>query len=315
MQTSSTVRATIQTFSAGEVSAFHRQILGKICVQAPYNRLTALAPQGEGSVTARVVFESPAGFDAGQLASAEIGRHLAIGGSCALARHNPSGRRHYYLARRARLHRIVDVDVWAGEELSLLARPLARDRAEAFLMTSYGETIARLDCSYQVLSDRLFARCFRKNFVPEAPERVSASPYAAPVVLTEERHDALLARALLRAVTPELCVGHFHDYPAMPVAVLMDGIQRLACRHIDAVTGRPFRLRECSVEADQLAFAGEAVEFVVEQTSRDRQGLSYRGQARRLGEGTVFGDVRIRYDLLARDSEIPTSGIRTVSGP
>jgi hypothetical protein len=33
--------------------------------------------------------------------------------------------------------------------------------------------------------------------------------------------NALRAQAIVDVITPEMCAGHFDDYPAMPVAMLM----------------------------------------------------------------------------------------------
>lgn len=55
------------------------------------------------------------------------------------------------------------------------------------------------------------------------------------------------------SVSPGLCPGHFEHYPALPVAVLMDGLNRLACAHLALHEPRPFRLEHCDVQADRLA--------------------------------------------------------------
>ena len=291
-------------------TAFHQQILDKICVQAPYNRVQDLAASGAHGVEARVSFEAPPGFESGPLASAEIGRHLAILGSCALARNNASERRHYYLAQQALLRRFETAAASEGEALRMVAIPVGNDSAEVVLTNHREQTVATLSVSYRVLSDRLFARLFRgqRRVTPAAVD--GQSPYATPVVFEQETQELDSATALLREVTPELCQGHFDDYPALPVAILMDGINRLATSHLDRTLAKNFRLTTCAVSAERLAFAGESVEFSVKRTLEERQSVIYHGVARRAGDETVFGEATLTYELLDRTSGFPPSGVQ-----
>lgn len=69
--------------------------------------------------------------------------------------------------------------------------------------------------------------------------------------------------AVLPEVTPAMCAGHFAMYPALPVAILMHALSSLAGRALrerwDMSTR--YRMLRADVEAHQLAFAGERLEF------------------------------------------------------
>lgn len=285
-------------------SAFEKDLREKICVRSPYFQLTDLQPHGGAGVRAYVLFESPRGIESDPLASAEVGRHLAILGSCALARNNLKPGRHYYLATEAMLVRHSRPDLDASEPLMLSARPDGSEHAEIELATPQGELSSTLRCRYQVLPERVFARLFKNHKIEQAARDSSApSPYATPVTLRPLRADTTSAASLLPEVTPAMCRGHFTEFPAMPVAILMDGLHRLACRHVAAEVHPHLRLASADVRAERLAFSGEPVEFSVDLRERGDAFARYRGRASRHGDpSTVFGAIELVYELLERDT-------------
>jgi len=290
--------------------------LRRICVQKPYNRLENLAPFGGAGVAASVTFEAPVGLEAGYLASAEIGRHLAILGSCALARNNPSDERHYYLAHRALLRRFTAPHVRQGEPLRLVAVPFEKDSADVELRDHRDQVIASLSVDYRLLSGRLFARLFRAHFRDASASSDAPSPYGTPVPFEGETHAVDSAHALLSEVTPALCAGHFQEYPALPVAILMDGINRLACAHLFRSTSKEIALATCAVKAEQLAFAGESLQFSVKRTFETHQSAIYHGSVTRASDGTVFGEAALSYEVSSGVRRAPSeSGMMEIRRP
>lgn len=235
-----------------------------------------------------------------------MGRHLAILGSCALARNNARPGKFFYLANEALLIRHELKSLNRQEPLLVLARPDGKSHAEIEMRTLDGSLSSTLRCRYQVLSERAFARFFASKKRPgQGAANGSASPYAKPVELNRLYTDAGQAVSLLDEVTAQMCLGHFRNYPAMPVAMLMDGLHRLACAHASEHVARGFRLITCAVGADQLAFAGESVEFSVELLRNEEGVLHYQGFARRKGEpGTIFGRADLAYQLLGAEAEL-----------
>lgn len=86
-------------------------------------------------------------------------------------------------------------------------------------------------------------------------------------------------------VTPEMCVGHFHDDPALPVAVLMDRVNRLATTP-SCTRGQ--------IDAEHLAFAGQDLVFSVKFGGMEGNLAHYEGYVRSV-EGDVFAQTTFRY--------------------
>jgi hypothetical protein len=281
-------------------SSFERELREKICVRPPYFQLTDLEPFGADGVRAYVFFESPHGAESDALASAEVGRHLAILGSCALARNNPRPGRHYYLATEAVLFRHRTANLSAYEPLCVRATPDGATRAEIELFASDGTLNSTLSCKYHVLPERLFERLFKNHRLTEpCPDHLLPSPYRTPIAPQLLAVDGTSASCLLAEVTPGMCLGHFDEFPAMPVAVLMDGLHRLICQHAVGRVHPYVQLRSADVHAERLAFAGESVEFSIKLVERNKQFIRYQGQATRHGEREmVFGTIDSVYELL-----------------
>jgi hypothetical protein len=73
----------------------------------------------------------------------------------------------------------------------------------------------------------------------------------------------------------------------------------LACSHAQERVHPQLRLITCAVGADQLAFAGEAVEFSVELLGNGEGLMHYQGFARRSGDpSTIFGRAELAYEKL-----------------
>ena len=81
-------------------------LLQRICVRPPYFALRGLRSPEPGVCVAWVEPEQPLGAEAGPIAGAEAGRHLAILGSAAIASRSPDGDQRYYLARAAHFERV-----------------------------------------------------------------------------------------------------------------------------------------------------------------------------------------------------------------
>lgn len=290
-------------FPASDLRAgrsFEQEVREKICVRPPYFKLADLAPFGHDGVQAHVLFESPSGIEKDERASAEVGRHLAILGSCALARNNPRAGRHYYLATEGLLTRHRTSGRRALEPMIVRAKPDGNQWSEIELMTPEGELDSTLRCRYQVLPERLFARLFKgQRATGDSSPGSSSNPYTSPAATRLVRADATTATSLLQEVTPAMCLGHFEDYPAMPVAILMDALHRLACEHASTNVHPRLRLISAKVHAERLAFAGEPVEFSVFLLEQDRRCVRYRGAAIRHGDPeTTFGTIELLYELL-----------------
>lgn len=239
------------------------EIFARIDVLPPYYALRDVALDEHGDVTAQVSIEQPLGAEIGPISGAEAGRHLAIAGSVAAAFGNPAAGRHHYLATDAELRRAKKVPVDATE-LVVRAHGTILDERTAHAMvtaaTADGRRVCSLSCYYAIVEyDTL--RFFFGDHVQETPA-VETNPF---VELLEPQQVDIAGGHIeldLGTVDAASCAGHFDGLPAMPVAYLMSNVTAAAGRLLRKQSGDDqlrFSIREGSVRADGLAFAGEQV--------------------------------------------------------
>jgi 3-hydroxymyristoyl/3-hydroxydecanoyl-(acyl carrier protein) dehydratase len=261
------------------------ELYARICVRDPYFALREVTEMGPGEVLARVPVEQEPGAEASPINAAEVGRHLAILGSCAASLVNPKEGQHYYLARRARLERLHDGPLGRfDEELWGLAQARFTDKrnahAHTVLASPDGLPLFSLEVDYNVLSAPAFLRLFqgarlemrREPRAERAPRGATPADFAAmrqnphrlPLPLREHVRDGECMKAVLGPVNIEHCKGHFAMHPVLPVAVVMSGLSGLAGTLLRQLLGNEqarYLVTHGEVRADSLAFAGETVTF------------------------------------------------------
>lgn len=280
-------------------------ILARICVRPPYFALSELCVRPDGTLTAGVMPELDPGPEAHPIALAEAGRHLAILGSCAAALRSPDAGRTFYLAVRAE-------GSWFAPPLTAeRAGPLFASatamfpdrrsaRAETALHAADGSPLMSLTVDYKVLPEAAFHRIFRVQSTPAAAERVAGpSPFHAALPLVEWRRAGEHMHARLPSVGPELCAGHFPELPALPVAVVAGGMLQVAQQLLRELVGAdPLRCiaGEASLAAQELALAGETIDFTARCTGQRGRVYTFEGAAR-AGERTI-AELKIAYTWL-----------------
>lgn len=271
-------------------------LLRRICVRPPYFALRGLSSPQPGAAQAWIVPEQPLLAEAGPIAAAEVGRHLAILGSAALASQSPDGEQRYYLARAARLERVCGV--LPGRAHAFVAEATAGSSwdgsrsavARAVLRTAAGVTTHLLQVEYRVLGARVFERMFRGR--RQAAPAGEHNPHAKPLQLAMEALDAQHARASLRFGV-EQCAGHFEGCPAVPIARLMQALTSLAGRlhqHRSGEASAPYAVLRGAVRAQKLAFAGDALSLsaVHAQDRGDETAVHCRAT---LADGSTVGEL------------------------
>lgn len=241
-----------------------REICERIAVQAPYFAFTELRGLPNRMVQGTFASEQPLGFENGPVASAEIGRHLAILGSCAAVAWQASPQI-YYLATKARYSKLHDVAARAaGACYQATAEVLSQDRRSltAQAIISAEKPFAHLYCEYQALSESVFLRLFKDYRVPSAP-RPEHSPYGQSVQL---EFDAIGGHALVAhsgALAPARCAGHFLDYPAWPVAIIVHTVAQTTSRLLHHLLDKEvsYTVVKCDLVAHQLVPASEPLSF------------------------------------------------------
>jgi 3-hydroxymyristoyl/3-hydroxydecanoyl-(acyl carrier protein) dehydratase len=251
-------------------------IYERICVRAPYFALEDLAIADlDGEVTAKIPVQLEPKPEATPIGVAEAGRHLAILGSCAGALTVPASGRHYYLASAARGRWLQD-DPARHHDGLLLGRArtkfTGRRSATAYtlLSTAAGVPLFMLDVDYTVLSAQTFTRLFadaHRYGVPD--DSTGENPYRTPPPLADIHRagDDLVASV---AVRPELCPGHFVEYPMLPVAVAtsaMTGLAGQLLAQLEDVPDLPYTVVRARLRANSLVYAGQTLTFSARRES------------------------------------------------
>ena len=260
------------------------ELYARICVRDPYFALREVRSVGPDEVTAEVPVEQDVGGEASPINAAEVGRHLAILGSCAASRVNPQQGQHYYLARRARLERLHEGPL--PRATGLLRGTARAEFKEKRTATAYtrlsspeGQPLFSLEVDFNVLSAAAFLRLFQgaRQEMRQEPRTgreprgtpadfaaLRRNPHCQPPPLRDFVHDGECLKATLGPVSAELCKGHFALHPVLPVAVVMSGLSGLAGELLRRRVGNAavrYLVARGEVRAESLAYAGERVTF------------------------------------------------------
>lgn len=243
------------------------QICRRIAVERPYFAFNELLVGGRGEILGDVQREHPLGYEYSPLSAAEIGRHLAILGSCAAAATSDDTRL-YYLATYAEYQRIGLARPGLAENAQFRGTARIAERTartlSAKMTVQVGDSapFVSLFVQYRILSEALFRRLFAHLAVPDDHACIE-SPYAHPIPLSwsEPNGSAIVARN--GGLSPRSCAGHFRDYPAWPVAIIVSCMLRTVEKLLHHILQSPvpWCMDSCTVEAFELIAAGTPVVF------------------------------------------------------
>ena len=258
----------------GDRTITRDELFERIEVLPPYFALEDVTLGDDGVVSAKVPISQNLGKEAGPVCGAEAGRHLAILGSCGAAFDNPADGRHFYLAYDAELRRSrtrIDGDV--GGELVARARTHFVDPTTAVALTDLctldGRTIYTVMVFYLVVKEDDFRGLFGAYAQPDAELEGRPDPFEEVIGVKDTSVWDTRLHGTLGQIDPYRCAGHFPGLPAMPVAFLMSNVADAAGELLAHVLGREaseltYVVREGSMRAENLAFAGERVDVHVE---------------------------------------------------
>ena len=242
-------------------------ICARIAVQPPYFAFTRLDAMPDSTVYGEFTPEQPLEYEKGPITAAEIGRHLAILGSCAAAVLSDD-LNVYYLATNASYRRLRSTEPTSCRRpLKARARIAQQSRrtlvAEA---TVSDETpFAELTTHYQIMPGLVFDRVFAEHRVPSVQPPLYQSPYATLLPLTFDTPIGLSLLAHSAPLHPSACSGHFPDFPAWPVALIMHSLERTAGRLLHHLAAREiaYTVTQADLSADRVAFAHQPLTFHV----------------------------------------------------
>jgi hypothetical protein len=243
------------------------EVSQRINIQRPYFAFERLW-QDENSLVGNFVAEQPLMYEAGPVTAGELGRHLAILGSCtAVALHD--GPEAYYLATKAHFTRksmneISSHDIYyASAQVINIDRRTLQVSAQAW----GSEAVAELICDYVILSPALFKRNF-KHYVSEYHLPPTDSPYQHSIALHNlDFHEAGLD-ADAGPLSPMQCAGHFSLYPCWPVAIISQTVFQVTGELLKKKFGVNvrFHVQNTRLSAEKLVGADTVLRFNVEIT-------------------------------------------------
>lgn len=256
--TNSPARSHSETPIAGPVS--QNALLARICVRPPYFALQNTQLE-DGLFVAEARAELPQGLALGPMRPGDLSRHGAIAGLCALAIQQKDDQRRYYLATDATFTGYLSQAPY-GSLLRFEAEvvELGKRNAKA-LITAFAqqERIATLEVEYSILSTLLFERLNAHRRQPTS--QAALEPLTVKDI--EWRGNTGVYR--IPALPVEMCAGHFDNFPAAPVALLMDQLAQIAERFVD----RPSYIASGQVSATRLCWAGDGVTLSMTKVGGD----------------------------------------------
>ena len=235
-------------------------LLSRICVRPPYFALRNVRLEGDFLV-ADAKAELPQGLALGPMRPGDLSRHGAIAGLCALALKQKDDERRYYLASSATFTGCLSQAPY-GAQLRFEAEVTSFGKREGSVFITaynYQERIATLDVTYTILTTSLFERlnAHRRQHTPRVELK--------PVTVNDISWRGNTGLYQIPTLPVEMCAGHFDDFPAAPVALLMDQLAQIAEQFVD----RPSFIAYGQIEADRLCWAGEPVDLSMTKVSGD----------------------------------------------
>lgn len=244
------------------------EILKKISVKPPYFALSNMAIETNETLSAVVPVEQPMGNEYGIISAAEAGRHMAILGSCALALQNPNQERHYYLAIGAKVKKISNL--FENSTLLGKANVLSLNKRNGIvstkLITDKGQLLYTIEVTYKIMHHSLFEKLFSQNRCSNPTIPTFNNPYLNEIPLGNSIFENNMLKTVLGPLEPHECQGHFHEFPAVPVAVLMHSLSKAAGQLFSHQLGKknlPYIVEEGLIKAENLAFAGNKINIAI----------------------------------------------------
>jgi hypothetical protein len=236
------------------VSMLSREaVLARICVRPPYYAL-----KNERSFrdvfTAEATAELSQGLALGPMRPGDISRHSAIAGSCAIALRQRDAQRRFYLANRATYQGFfLEAPYGSTVQFSAVVKELEKRQAKAEIHAYVGASLlAILEVDYSILTPVLFERLNAHR--RRTTERLGT---LKPVGEYPVRWQGQTGIRVIPHLPMSACGGHFDDYPAAPVALLMDQLAQIAERSL----GHSSYIARGEVTSANLCWAGDTATF------------------------------------------------------
>ena len=298
----------------------------RISVRPPYYDLRDLAAADDGTVRALVPVARPEHPETGLMAATQVARHLAILGSCAVALKSPDDDRRHYLATWAHFLRTANLAEddsdrsKAVESANLLEAEASGSwidrRSARSLVKLYGpdgQLSHALDVHYTVMTPPMFTR-----LMPPVDLEAMRDD-SAEAGIPQGTDDGSLARFDVRDATDgdglivdcgpvpiAMCAGHFPDYPAAPVALVMGQLARAAGMAMNRHLGfgdLTYTIDEARVVANKLGRAGQRLTLRACYDRRVGGGHRLIGTAE--ADGETIGEMELTLSVSSLPEPVP----------
>jgi hypothetical protein len=258
-----------------------QEVLTRICVRPPYYAL-----KNERFIdnvfSAEAKAELAQGLALGPMRPGDISRHAAIAGSCAIALQQRDEQRRFYLAMKATYQGFLTPEPYGSKvQFSATVREFDKRQAKADIRAYVGTSLlAILEVTYSILPVALFERLNtqrRRTTVPlESLKPVGDYP-------VQWRGDTGIK--IIPHVPASACAGHFDDFPAAPVALLMDQLAHIAERSL----GTASYIARGEVTSANLCWAGDTATFTMLKQHQNHTETYFTGgiQSRETEVGTI----------------------------
>jgi len=312
-------------------------VLRRISVRAPYFDLRDLSVEHDGTVRALVPLSAPTGLETGSMEAAQAARHMAILGSCAVAMQRDDDDRQHYLATRAhflrtanvaeelvsqRPERIAAIQTVAppvdgsAELVEAEASGIWIDRRSARALVKLygtdGQLSHVLDVHFTVMAPRMFSRLMpaidsellRDDAAGAAAEAQMGLATSNFAVSDADDEEGVVVDCGLIPV--DMCAGHFPDYPAAPVALVMGRLARASGVAMNRHLGfgdLTYSIDEARVVATKLGRAGQRL--ILRARHERRVGGSHLMVGTAEADGEVIGEMELTLSVTCLPEPIP----------
>ncbi len=280
-----------------EVQMFEEYV-DNIAVTPPYYALENLSIE-DNVARAEFSAEQPMENETGTIAAAEVGRHLAVLGACALSSLNPEKDKHYYLATSAELTNVSNGSLVTNGRFIGEAKALEIKKREgkmsATVTTKEGVPVYTLVTNYFIVNESVFAKLFKDKKQLTALDLTDNS-YKHEFPLSDIVVSGNTLQARLGPLDPKDCAGHFASYPCIPVAILMHALSRSAGKLLLDLVGDEtlqYKVLSADVKADRFAFAGDQVQLTVTFNDKADNDYAFTCIAGN-GKGKQYGSMKLK---------------------
>lgn len=253
------------------------EICNRIYVHKPYFAFQELWREHD-SIIGSFTPEQPLLDEIGSITTGEIGRHLAILGSCAgvILGNTPDG---YYLALKGHVVRKQNSAFTANEKLFAGAKIISvSERSLTVAAQIWGENqIAELTCEYAIVPEMFF----KKKFQAYAKEDLSipaTSPYAEPISFSTLKVESNNLEISMGPLDAHQCAGHFYGFPCWPVAIIAQTAFQATSELIKNKYGSAtrYKVQDFKLSAEKLVSSDSILTLNTQlETLEDGTGLIY----------------------------------------